>query len=175
MNGVMTTWELRSWDTLVLFNRKLWETFNLSARKSNIWEPLVCVKVICDLTVHLPYLSKQEYWSWIACVPLWILLFHVAFTAQMYSGRSMALSGVPVPLVIRDVPRCLHKPTLFLTQIWSWLHKTEYNPWLWKNNFSKSFNTIGTWFTRRARWKVFFFLFVRKYLAGFSVLETLTR
>ena len=40
-----------------------------------------------------------------------------SFTCCVYRTnvirRSMALSGVPVPLVIRDVPRCLRKPTSF--------------------------------------------------------------
>ena len=38
-----------------------------------------------------------------------------------------------------------------LTQIWACL---------WKNNLSKSFNTIGTWFTRRAHRKISFFSFL---------------
>ena len=69
-----------------------------------------CVKGICDLTVRLPYLTKQEFWSYIACVSHFIPLVNV-FTAQRYLERSMALSGVPVPLVIRDLPCCLRKST----------------------------------------------------------------
>lgn len=46
-----------------------------------------------------------------------------------------------------------------LTQIWSWL---------WKNNFSKSFNTIGTWFTRRAHRKISFFPFCEEVFGYFQ-------